>query len=235
MNNTRAINGEWLWFIFAYYFIPHERTGTSMATPHVAGVAALVWSHYPECTNKQIRNVLLASAQDQGSNGCDNTYGYGIVQAKVAFDLLATNGCDYYTSASDDGGCDQTWTGENGGGNPPPPPPPPPPPTGDCATGEMKIKITLNTDDYGEETEIKLKDSNKNTILSLGTQEELADNTQYILEECVPNDACRFIIKDSYGDGICCEYGNGSYTVEMNGAVVASGGEFGTREFKDFC
>ena len=38
-------------------------SGTSMATPHVAGVAALVWSHFPDCTAWQIRNVLAKTAK----------------------------------------------------------------------------------------------------------------------------------------------------------------------------
>merc|ERR1719323_1016700 len=38
-------------------------SGTSMACPHAAGVAALVWSHFPECTNHQIRMALLESAR----------------------------------------------------------------------------------------------------------------------------------------------------------------------------
>lgn len=69
-------------------------SGTSMATPHVAGVAAEVWSHFPNCTNNQIRNVLLATAQDLGDGGYDKCYGYGLVQAKAAYDLLASQGCE---------------------------------------------------------------------------------------------------------------------------------------------
>mmetsp|Transcript_26672 Transcript_26672/g.39658 ORF Transcript_26672/g.39658 Transcript_26672/m.39658 type:complete len:312 (+) Transcript_26672:501-1436(+) len=52
-------------------------SGTSAATPHVAGVAALVWSHFPQCSNKQIREALLQSAQDLGPVGCDEKNGYG--------------------------------------------------------------------------------------------------------------------------------------------------------------
>ena len=86
-------------------------SGTSMATPHVAGVAALVWSHFPECTNNQIRNVLLRTAL--GDEGCDQYYGYGIVQAKRAYDLLASEGCEAGGSSSGNpsdlaiGGCSQ--------------------------------------------------------------------------------------------------------------------------------
>ncbi|MGL4447479.1 MAG: S8 family serine peptidase, partial [Shewanella sp.] len=76
--------------------------GTSMATPHVAGVAALVWSHYPQCSNLQIRAALRTTAQDLGVAGRDDAYGYGLVQAKAAVDYLAANGCG---GAGGGGGC----------------------------------------------------------------------------------------------------------------------------------
>ena len=62
--------------------------GTSMATPHVSGVAALVWGCYPALTNQQLRDTLNATARDKGAAGRDNQYGYGIVQAKAAIDSL---------------------------------------------------------------------------------------------------------------------------------------------------
>lgn len=51
--------------------------GTSMSTPHVAGVAALIWSYYPGKTNAQIREALRATAEDLGAAGRDNSFGYG--------------------------------------------------------------------------------------------------------------------------------------------------------------
>jgi len=93
--------------------LPNDRyaawSGTSMATPHVAGVAGLLWMHFPQCKNYQIRNVLLATAKDRGSSGCDNYYGTGLVQAKDAYDLLSEGNCGGhlgYTDASQ-GGCAQ--------------------------------------------------------------------------------------------------------------------------------
>lgn len=62
--------------------------GTSMATPHVSGVAALLWSSNPALTNVQIRNAMAATAMDLGADGRDNAYGYGLVQAKAALDSL---------------------------------------------------------------------------------------------------------------------------------------------------
>jgi serine protease len=68
-------------------------SGTSMASPHVAGVAALVWSHHPSCTAQEIRSALNTTAQDLGAAGRDVKFGYGLVQAKDAIDHLEANGC----------------------------------------------------------------------------------------------------------------------------------------------
>src|SRR5206468_1694693 len=67
-------------------------SGTSMATPHVSGVAALVWSYNPAWTNVQIRDALQKSALDLGAPGRDNSYGYGLVQAKAALAYLQGSG-----------------------------------------------------------------------------------------------------------------------------------------------
>lgn len=67
--------------------------GTSMATPHVVGVAAKVWRHFPQCTGKQIRDALNQSALDIGDAGRDNKTGYGLVQARAAYDRLTAQGC----------------------------------------------------------------------------------------------------------------------------------------------
>ena len=70
-----------------------EFDGTSMATPHVSAVAALVWSYYPSCTAAQIRSTLIKSAIDLGTAGRDVKYGYGLVQAKGAYDRIRLYGC----------------------------------------------------------------------------------------------------------------------------------------------
>ena len=67
--------------------------GTSMATPHVSAVAALVWSYFPTCTGEQIRISLNNSALDLGNVGRDVKFGYGLVQAKSAYDRITALGC----------------------------------------------------------------------------------------------------------------------------------------------
>jgi len=63
-------------------------SGTSMACPHVAGVAALVWSHDTDLTSIEMRAVLRETAEDLGDPGRDNSYGYGLVRADRAYQLL---------------------------------------------------------------------------------------------------------------------------------------------------
>jgi subtilisin family serine protease len=62
--------------------------GTSMATPHVAGVAGLIWGLQPTRSNVQVRQALIGSAKDLGTAGRDTSFGYGLVQAKAAYDYL---------------------------------------------------------------------------------------------------------------------------------------------------
>jgi subtilisin len=58
-------------------------SGTSMASPHVAGVAALVMSVNPDLTAQEVRNILNSTAKPLGNA---NHYGNGLVQAITAVD-----------------------------------------------------------------------------------------------------------------------------------------------------
>lgn len=64
---------------FGYYFLQ----GTSMATPHVSGVAALLYANGLNTVN-DIRQALFSTATDLGSANFDSTYGHGLVQAYSA-------------------------------------------------------------------------------------------------------------------------------------------------------
>ena len=72
--------------------------GTSMATPHVSGVAALIWNNAPGCGAEDVRTAMAATAEDLGPTGRDVAYGYGLVKAFSALALLnegcATGGSD---------------------------------------------------------------------------------------------------------------------------------------------
>ncbi|PKG58222.1 S8 family serine peptidase [Shewanella sp. GutDb-MelDb] len=78
--------------------------GTSMATPHVSGVATLVWSHHTECSAAQIRSALNATAEDLETAGRDNNTGYGLIDAvaaKAYLDQSCTGPTDPDTGGGD--------------------------------------------------------------------------------------------------------------------------------------
>ena len=60
------------------------KSGTSMAAPHVSGVAALIMSRFPEITRDQVRAQLRNSSDDLGAVGFDPYYGYGRINAQKA-------------------------------------------------------------------------------------------------------------------------------------------------------
>jgi serine protease len=73
---------------FSYYFFQ----GTSMATPHVAGIAALVRAAKPTATNSEIRAAIESTCVDLGTAGYDTTYGHGLVDANAAVDAVLGGG-----------------------------------------------------------------------------------------------------------------------------------------------
>jgi serine protease len=62
-------------------------SGTSMASPNAAGVAALILSRNPGLSPDQVRGVLRASTNDLGTPGWDPVFGYGRVNARRAVEL----------------------------------------------------------------------------------------------------------------------------------------------------
>lgn len=59
-------------------------SGTSMATPHVAGLAALLFSLNPRLTNAQVRALIETNADDLGTAGWDPYFGSGRINARRA-------------------------------------------------------------------------------------------------------------------------------------------------------
>lgn len=61
-----------------------QKDGTSMAAPHVAGVAALVWARGLATTREDVMQALQCSALDLDDPGWDHRLGWGLVQAEAA-------------------------------------------------------------------------------------------------------------------------------------------------------
>ncbi len=80
-------------------------SGTSMATPHVAGAAALLQSKWEHLRTDPAgtASILKRSATDLGSTGVDSTYGWGLLNVPAAFQPLGTTVVATGTTVSDGG------------------------------------------------------------------------------------------------------------------------------------
>jgi thermitase len=67
-----------------------SQQGTSMATPFVAGLAALIWSLDPSLTRDQVRTIIQSTADDVWTSGKDNYTGYGRINARRALESLVS-------------------------------------------------------------------------------------------------------------------------------------------------
>ena len=96
---------------------------------------------------------------------------------------------------------------------------------GQCPVGQVEVKIVLTTDNYPAETTWQLKNKFGTVLLSNPT---LTNNTTYTSTLCVSSSSCLdFTINDTYGDGICCSYGNGNFQVYLNNVLqVNHNGQF---------
>ncbi len=105
---------------------------------------------------------------------------------------------------------------------------------GSCVSGELQtFTMTVLTDDYPNETTWQLVDDAGTTVMSGGPYGSNA--TTYSSTEELCSGCYTLTISDSYGDGICCAYGEGNYEFTVDGELVASGGNFGDSESTEFC
>ena len=63
-------------------------SGTSMATPHVAGAVAILRQFNRHATPSEIKQALMLSATDLGQAGEDNDYGWGVINIRRALDFM---------------------------------------------------------------------------------------------------------------------------------------------------
>lgn len=114
-----------------------------------------------------------------------------------------------------------TATGGGGGGG------------GGTPTCYGNITLSITTDNYGSETSWTITNAGGSTVAS---GSGYANNTTYNPTiPSLPDGNYTFTINDSYGDGICCSFGNGSYTLRGDGTTIQSGGAFTSSESVAFC
>jgi hypothetical protein len=103
-----------------------------------------------------------------------------------------------------------------------------------CNDNEIFINVVI--DNFGSENTWELKNG-AGTVLATGGSFPKASAGLLVRDTvCIPDGCYSFTMFDSYGDGMCCDFGQGSYSVrDADGNVLANGGEFTNAEISDFC
>jgi hypothetical protein len=104
-----------------------------------------------------------------------------------------------------------------------------------CSCNGTEVTVSITFDNYPEETSWSITNSGGSVVASGGTYGSQPDGSTVSGIYCLADGCYDFSINDAYGDGICCSYGNGSYSVNGGGNTLASGGSFGSNETTNFC
>ena len=140
------------------------------------------------------------------------------IRSKCPTGWTAFSGFEFFTTQAANTG------GGNGGG-------------GNTGSGCEDFTVEVTTDDYGNETTWYITDSNSNVVAEGGPYNTGQAGDVFTQDVCLADGCYTLSIEDSYGDGMCCAYGNGGVKVLDNtGAVtISSNGQFGFFEDIDFC
>ena len=193
---------------------------SSTVTVRNATSVRVDWDDIPGAIRYRIRYRLQGSGSWQTKSG---------VNSQKNLNGLVDGSYEYQLRTRCQVGGWQPWAGietfdfgDNGGGSDPG--------SGD----QITIRVTL--DDYGSETEWFLYDE-VNTLLESGGpySDGLAGQTKS-KSVTLSNGCYEIDLYDSYGDGICCDYGQGKLEILYGSSVLASSdGQFGTYELVQFC
>ena len=96
---------------------------------------------------------------------------------------------------------------------------------------DNSLTLTLNTDNYGSETSWAV---NNNQGSAVANGSGYASNTQYDEQICLTDGTYTLVISDSYGDGMCCSTGSGSYALKQGSTALASGASFNNTDSTAF-
>jgi len=218
-------------------------SGTAMSAAHAGGVAGLLWMYFPTCSSSQIRAVLAKTALDLGEAGCDEKFGHGLIQAKAAYELLNEGKCgDDIGSTTAVGGClqlkspvlsDSCSSNSDCDDNDPC--------TvdtcqssvcsydHDCAGCGLSslVSVDITTDDFPEETSWEILDySTYERVMAKNTSSYGNCGKKYSKSQCLGEGGYLFVIHDTEGDGMCCDFGIGRYEVKVGDERKVLGGQF---------
>ena len=106
-------------------------------------------------------------------------------------------------------------------------------PTSVCLGLDFELEIL--TDDYPNETAwVLTSECGTNYTLSVPPFTYENPGTVYTVKECLPLGKYKFNITDLESDGLCCDYGDGSYEIVVNDDTVHIGAEFTNEDITTF-
>ncbi len=158
--------------------------------------------------------------------GVNLSLGFGIQPRNVMLNKINGTNCLQTVCPTIGGG-----GGGGGSGNPDGP-------SGDssgiCSDGGVILSLTL--DNFGPETTWQIVGANDSLLLQGGPYGKALNGVIVTDTFCLSDECYDFIIFDSYADGLCCNYGQGSYLLtDMEGNELADGGAFPGSETTGFC
>ena len=99
------------------------------------------------------------------------------------------------------------------------------------------LNLSILFDNYPEETSWEITNSSSVVVANGGSYGSQTSGSTLNIPICL-NDGCYTLtFSDTYGDGICCAYGNGNYSLTNNssGVVLSQGGSFASTDVTTFC
>lgn len=97
-----------------------------------------------------------------------------------------------------------------------------------------QLVLSITFDNYPEETYWRIY-RGTTIVASGGTYGSQPDGSTLDIPLNLSPDCYRLTFYDTYGDGMCCSYGNGSYTLKQGTTVLASGSTFRSSRSTNFC
>ena len=115
-------------------------------------------------------------------------------------------------------------------------PTPAPTPLSCAQEDRARVSVDVATDAWATETAWELRNNCDGSQPAVTGAWDLyrAASTRYSHHYCLPVAEYTFTIRDSFGDGLCCDAGTGGYTVNVDGVAMVSGGNFAFSETSTF-
>lgn len=153
------------------------------------------------------------------SVGINFTKGFGTQPGNIIRNRVNNASC--LVACTTDNGGSGGDTGSGGAGD-----------SGAC----IDVSFELTLDLFGSETSWEIRDAAGTLQASGSGFKNKMLGQKYVTNLCLPEGCYDLIVKDSDGDGMCCDYGQGNFqVVTADGSILAQGGQFTNQITKNFC